>query len=840
MIYGKDKRDNIVFPLGGIGTGSVGINGAVELRDFEIFGKPARNTSFGYTFFALRSESERGVDVRILQGDTVESYMGNHSDSGWRGYGFGPACDGMSGFPHFEDVELDLSFPIYKARLSDIRATAKATLTAFNPFIPNDEDASSCPSAFFEWEIENTTDCETVYDVILSLQSPYATASVNKSFDEGGVRGIFFTDEGGPRHELGYTDITIATNSPIGSSTTNWYRGAWHDDVTSLWRALTERGGLEKREYDTPGKRDTGSLSARITLAPRESGRVRFVISWSTPMENYPYKRYEDAQGREIAWKNYYATVFETSRESAAYALAGFDSLYERTRVFCDAVWGSDVPDFVKDAAMSNLAVLKSTTCLRLEGGEFWAWEGVMEKVGSCEGTCQHVWNYAYAMPYIFPRLERSLRQTTMEKALFETGATEFRVHIPYGTEHTLFRPCVDGQMGEVIKCYREWKLSGDSEWLRKYKDKIFSMLEFAWSPENPDKWDLNMDGVLEGRQHHTLDMELFGPSSWLQGMYLLALGCAEEMARYLGEDERADKYGRIRESGVRYTNECLFKNGYFSQSIDIDDVSVPRSFGADNYVNEERGEIAYQIGDGCFIDQVLADFHAHLVGAECVFDKEKKTEALRSLLKHNRFESMRTHTNMWRVYALNDESGVVMCTYPDGVRKPEIPIPYCDEAMTGFEYALACLMINEGMQDEGESIVKAIRDRYDGKKRNPFSEIECGASYARSMASFALLPTYSGMTYDMTRGYLGFSPINGDGVYFFAIAGSFGTVDIGERTVTLKVLGDALTLSAFGTDKWDRVTRVSVDGAEVKFSKRDGETAFDTVTVKDTLTLTL
>lgn len=23
-------------------------------------------------------------------------------------------------------------------------------------------------------------------------------------------------------------------------------------------------------------------------------------------------------------------------------------------------------------------------------------------------------------------------------------------------------------------------------------------------------------DGVLEGRQHHTLDMELFGPSSWL------------------------------------------------------------------------------------------------------------------------------------------------------------------------------------------------------------------------------------------------------------------------------------------------------------------------------------
>lgn len=838
MRYEKDKRKNIVFPLGGIGTGSVGINGACELRDFEIFGRPRRNTGFGYTHFALRSESKSGVDFRILQGDTLEDYMGGHSDTYWRGYGFGPSFDGMSGLPHFRNVDIDASFPLFRATLSDEDTPLVARLLAFNPFIPGDEDSSSIPAGFFEWEIENRGEARTVCDVILSLQNHNTTGSVNESFRMGKVTGIFFTDERGARDELGYTDMAIATDGEDTKTTTYWYRGQWHDALTTFLRSAKERGGLENREYDTPGKGDTGSVSARFTLEAGESKRVRFVISWSTPRASFYLHRYDDENGNEITWRQYHATVYKTSVESSLDALARFDKLLSITRKFHKSIWESSVPEFVKDAAASNLAVLKSSTCLRLEGGEFWAWEGSQERIGSCDGTCQHVWNYEYATAHLFPRMARGMRESTMNRALFPSGATEFRVHIPYGTEHNVFRPCVDGQMGEVIKCYREWKLSGDVGWLRTYKDKIFSMLEYAWSPENPDKWDRNMDGVLEGRQHHTLDMELFGPSSWLEGMYLLALACAEEIARFLGEDERALKYRRIRESGTEYTNERLFKNGYFYHEIDIDDLSVPRSYDAENYVNEERGEVKYQIADGCFIDQVLADYHAHLIGMPTVFDKEKKLSALRSILKYNWKASMRGHLNVWRVFSLNDEGGVIMCSYPDGVRTPEIPIPYADETMTGFEYSLAALMIKEGMKDEGEEIVRAIRDRYDGYKRNPFAELECGASYARSMASFSLLSIYSGMTYDMTRGHLGFSPISGFGKYFFAVGGSFGTVEFEKEKITLKIEGEPLSLRSLGLNVAKCPTRMLKDGTNIDFTYEGGELCFASSTISESLVI--
>ena len=120
--------------------------------------------------------------------------------------------------------------------------------------------------------------------------------------------------------------------------------------------------------------------------------------------------------------------------------------------------------------------------------------------------------------------------------------------------------------MGSVIKCYREWKISGDDTWLKENWDNITKVLEYAWSVENPDEWDRNKDGVLEGRQHHTLDMELFGPTSWLQSMYLAALKAAAEMADYLGCFAKAEEYRRIFQEGYQWTKDNLFNGRYFIQ----------------------------------------------------------------------------------------------------------------------------------------------------------------------------------------------------------------------------------------------------------------------------------
>jgi hypothetical protein len=65
------------------------------------------------------------------------------------------------------------------------------------------------------------------------------------------------------------------------------------------------------------------------------------------------------------------------------------------------------------------------------------------------------------------------------------------------------------------------------------------------------------------------------------------------------------------------------------------------------------------------------------------------------------------------------------MADYPR--ERPKIPFPYFNEVMTGFEYTAAVGMLQEGMEEEGLRCIEAIRARYDGRKRSPFDEAECG-----------------------------------------------------------------------------------------------------------------
>ena len=101
----------------------------------------------------------------------------------------------------------------------------------------------------------------------------------------------------------------------------------------------------------------------------------------------------------------------------------------------------------------------------------------------------------------------------------------------------------------------------------------------------------------------------------------------------------------------------------------------------------------------------------------------------------------------MERTFALNDEAALVICDYGKAER-PEIPFPYYAEVMTGFEYSTAALMLYSGMVNEGVECITNIRSRYDGEKRNPWDEAECGHHYARAMAAWSSFVALSGFDY--------------------------------------------------------------------------------------------
>ena len=167
----------------------------------------------------------------------------------------------------------------------------------------------------------------------------------------------------------------------------------------------------------------------------------------------------------------------------------------------------------------------------------------------------------------------------------------------------------------------------------------------------------------------------------------------------------------------------------------------------------------------------------------------------------------------------------------------PAIPITYCEETMTGFEYALAGLMISEGYIAEGESMVKAVRDRYDGKKRNPWNEIECGSNYARSMASYALMPIYSGFSFDMTKRHIGFSPIR-EGKYLFSACDSWGTVELCNGRCELSILGNALRLNSISLPDTVKPTSVKVDGETVDFTLAGGKILLSDIEIRKELSI--
>ena len=165
------------------------------------------------------------------------------------------------------------------------------------------------------------------------------------------------------------------------------------------------------------------------------------------------------------------------------------------------------------------------------------------------------------------------------------------------------------------------------------------------------------------------------------------------------------------------------------------------------------------------------------------------------------------------------------------------IPLPYCEETMTGFEYALAGLMIAEGLTEEGEQLVCAVRARYRGDNRNPWNEIECGSNYARAMASFALLPIYSGFSFDMPAGRIGFAPVKGEGKFLWSVAESWGTVAIGAGKCTLKIFGKPLHLRAFSLPGKEPV-RVEIDGRPAEFTRSEDGVSFADAVIRKKFTL--
>ena len=855
----------IAFPLGGIGTGTVSLGGRGDLRDWEIFNRPDKGGELNFTFFAIWAKPEGGEPVaRILERKIMPPY---------RGGGHGVPQRQLSGVARLDEAVFRGEYPFASIEFKDANLPVHPKLQAWNPFIPLNVDDSSIPVAILCWTIENPSDKPVEVSIAATISNPigdrYADVSgkkpglgqnLNQYIDTGEFRGLFLSSNKVDKDDPAFGTMALVTTWLDLDLQTRWYRGGWWDQCHIFWDDFADDGRVENVKDEVPSddrRSDVGALVLHASIPAKGSVTLPFFLTWHFPnRENY-WNGEKEVRGKVM--KNYVAVQFEDAWDVAKYTTTNFKRLESETRTFHDALFSSTLPGYVLDAVSSQASTIRTNVGMRLDDGSFFAFEGNSDHSGCCPMNCTHVWNYEQTLAYLFPKLERSMRETDFLHNTLPNGYMTFRTLIPLGDYWWHYKACADGQMGCIIRAFREWKLAGDNEWLRKMWPKVKLALEFAWKGcgAPPPKgfewtgekvimpWDPDKNGVMEGEQHNTYDIEFYGPNTMMGSLYLGALKAATEMAQAMGEPDKVDEYQNLYERGRKLYDKQLWGGDYYVQNMYVlEGLEVPERLVSpesecQNPLCEgkktpggkkpllEKGKVVpkYQYGDGCLSDQLLGQYLSHVVGLGYVLDPEHVKTAVKSIFDNNFRNPIGGFSNVQRVYALNDEAGLLLCSWPKGNR-PALPFVYSDEVWTGIEYQVAATLIYNGWIDEGLTIVKAVRDRYNGFHRNPWDEEECGHHYARAMASWAVLLALSGYHYDGVSGELGFAPVidKEDFHCFWSTGSGWGSfkqkITKNKSVAVIEVKYGNLILDSFALGQIEgsfRRAKVTVNGQKVK-----------------------
>ena len=746
------KARELKFLLGGIGTGNISIDARGRLCDFEIFNKPDKGLDIPYTFFAIWSRIGDGKpDARILEARL--DGPGNLS----HGYPSGS----LSGLPRFERGEFSSNYPFANIQLTQDSLPLAVGIEAFTPFIPLNADDSGLPGFVIRYRVKNLSDQTATVSVCGSMSNVCGLESFdgydrlllkdkvnNTVVGDEGLNGLNFSTDSLSGNDISYGTLSLTTKEKEVTIKPVWQTGGWWDGAEEFWQDFREDGELNPDvSSDSIGSiiaathdRMVGSVAVKRMIEPGCESVFEFFVSWHFPNRYgwWPDGHCDCSCGCSTpVQRNYYATRWSDALDASRYLSANLEKLEIDSRNFANALFSTTVDKDVVESLAATITVMRSPSCFRIEDGSFYSWEGCFKSAGCCPGSCTHVLNYAQSIAFLFPELERSMRRIEFLTETDEDGNMAFRAKRVLDGEKWDMLPATDGQLGSVLRVYREWKMSGDDGFLEELWDKVALALDFAF-----DYWDEDGDFVLESRQHNTYDIEFYGVSSLTNSIFFAALKAGAEMAAYLGEKEKSEKWTKAYKAGSKLMDEELWGGEYYVQKISEEDLKKYR----------------YQYGRGCLSDQLLGQQLAHVYGLGYILPEDHVKSAMRSIYKYNFKTTLEEHHSVQRGYVLNDEAALVLCTWPHGGR-PKQPFVYSDEAWTGIEYHVATHLIYEGMIDESMDIIHALRKRHDGYRRNPFNEIECGNHYVRSMASWGLLIALSGYRFDMVKGEISFDP---------------------------------------------------------------------------------
>ncbi len=819
LTFTGDRRRAVALPLGGIGTGNLALGGTGALKQWQLHNQGNHLGFAPQSFFAIRlSCTEPPLSFRrVLRGTAIARHhepaplVNDDLDAA------GPYARPAS-WAEVRDTTFHGAYPFARIDYAD-DWPVEVQLEAYTPFVPLDAEASSLPLASFTFRITNrfahpvhgwllgTLENLVGWDgmtPIRDAQCGVLGGNVNRTMSAGAGTGVLLgNDDLRPDHP-GYGSMALWTPSAAAAlpqfddadTALAWVDSLKLVNVTVLddWSAEAQARALAALRPVTgspagpspAGRTWAAALAVPFGLRPGASVGLQFVYAWHFPNRLADFDRFGDTAPAPAgpAWiGNHYATGFAGAQDVVEHFAGRQGDLLERTRHWHDAVYESSLPSVITDVIGAQPALIRSPTTFRTADGRFYGFEGVLGEStlnwngnigGSCPLNCTHVWNYEQAVAQLFPSLERSMRETDWDVMQAPEGYLPHRVLLPadgpqlHGvTVGGPARPAIDGMLGTVLKTYREVLRGAGTEWLGRYLPHARRLMDYVTAT-----WDAGGTGVLTGDQPVTHDISLQGPNIFVGGLWLAALRAMQEITGRSGARSEAAEFGRRFRAASGNYDELLWNGEYYSQQTD--------------------GQ-SFDFGNGCLADQLLGQWWAHQLNLGHILPAGHVRAALGSIVAFNYRRGFRGFEHGYRVFADADDAGLLICTWPHGGR-PAVPIRYADEVWTGVEYQVAAHCLFEGMTEEGLLILDGLRARYDGTRRNPYNEIECGDHYARAMAGFSVLDAWTGAWYDAWAGHL---RIGLGAERYPLIAGpGWGEVTASDGAVSFRCRGGRLPLS--------------------------------------------
>jgi uncharacterized protein (DUF608 family) len=718
----KGELDYIGMPVGGIMCGMVYLGGDGRLWLWDVFNK--NQSGVVYKNIPWHEKIQFNFDyVRPFDG---ANYVEPVKEVRPLDQGFsvkidfdGKSIEKKLEAAEWDEVSFEATYPVATVRFSDRSVPVSIVLKAYSPFIPLDENDSALPATILSYSIENKSGS--------SASITFKGWLENKAGLYSAVDAEYFRVNEAVKDQK-FTGVTMRAQSHNWADESFWHAPDFGNFCIASFNENTEviaSGTPSKKHID---EKHVGTVANKVVLQPGSSSQLNYVISWYFP--NLTFDKLKDEGGR------HYKKRFKDSTEVVRYIHDNFDSLSKQTLLWADTWYKeSTLPHWFLERTFLNTSILASTTCHWFESGRFYAWEGI----GSCPGTCNHVWQYAQAVGRIFPGLERDTRERVdLGIGFYDDGHIGFRAE--YDTQ-----PAVDGQAGRILDIYREHQMSADDAFLRRNWPKTKKAVEFLL------KQDTNGDGMTDTQLENTLDAKWPGEIAWIVGLSVTAIKASQRMAEEMGDTQFASRCGDYVAKGKANMEKLLFNGEYFIHRPDP--------------VKGRDGVIGSY--NTCHIDQVYGQSWAFQVGLGRTIDREKTLSALKALWKYNFTTDVGPYLaehHGGRPYALPGEGGMIMNTNPKNEEAPygvkdAWQVTYFHECMSGFEHQVASHMMAEGMVEESLILTRTIHDRYHASKRNPFNEVECSDHYARAMASYGSFITACGFTYHGPKKEIGFAP---------------------------------------------------------------------------------